>query len=154
MKRLLLVLALVGASGVVWAGFRRQSAAFCSPLFNTNWYEMTNNRGLISRGLGDQRFFCPVLDDSKFGRNTLTFVNVHVNDTNAGPGRSVTASACIQFFGSFGLACGTSSGTPSGTGTATLTPSVSQWTSFTAEFAYLEITVCPDCQVYGYFPGT
>lgn len=163
MKRLVVVLALVGASGVVWAGFRRQSSAFCTPKFSTYWYSMTVSQGLISTGLGDQLFYCPLLDDSKFGRGPpapppapamLSYVNVHVNDTNAGAGRNVTAFACIQYWGSIGSACGTSSATPPGTGTATLTPGVTQWTTFPADFAYLEITVCPNCQIYGYFAGT
>lgn len=153
MKRIVATFVLVGVSSAVWAGWRRHSAAFCAPQYETDWYEMTTNRGLIAKGLGDGHFFCPVLDDSKFARTSLAYVNVHVNDTNTAAGRNVSVVACVTYYGSLGSACGNAASTTS-VGPATLNPDISKWIAFPADFAFLHVTVCPNCQLYGYFPGT
>jgi hypothetical protein len=149
--------AVLAVAGSAVAGFRRQHASFCMPVRNSDWYEMTAGSGLQTKGIWDVRFLCPLLDDSKIDRGTIAYVNVHVNDTNRGAGRAVRVKACVQYWPMIGSWCGNEVSTTTD-GPAVLQPNVDFWhntnTSSLGDFAYIDVTLCQDCKLYGYFAGT
>jgi hypothetical protein len=152
MKTRFVVIPMMLAAAVCFAGFRRQSAAFCVTESDLAWFQMTPGNGLVWKGIGNGKFYCPLLDDSKFNRNTLSTVNVHVNDTN--PSLAVTATLCAQVWWSTGSICGNTSASTTTQGPATLVLGAAPWTADVGNFAYVDLSVCSNCEVYGFFSGT
>ena len=113
---------------------------------NSTPFEVVPGSGMVARGSSNM-FRCPLFDDGELARNTIVGVNVHVIGVSF---RTTTANACIQFESVDGSACGTSSSLALN-GPGTLTPGTGQWSAFPSDWAYVDVNLCQDCGIAGYF---
>lgn len=148
-RRFLLLFAVVCSSTVALSAWKRQVGHFCQPQTNTTPFEVVPGWGMVVHG-SSQWFRCPLFDDGELARIAIVGVNVHV--IAGGAGSTTTAEACIQFEGVDGAFCGTmSSATLPANTPGTLTPGTSMWAAFPGDWAYLDVNLCQECGIAGYF---
>ena len=145
------VVALLALTALTTVAANRNVAGyFCIPVNDAVGYSTPTGQGLVTTASPD--LFCPLLDDSgqvDRGLATIMTLNVRVNDRDAN--KTMQATACVQFFGVDGVACGSTVG--SGVmfiGTANLSPTTTVWHTFFADFAYVLVNSCVGCKTYGY----
>lgn len=140
---------IMAGSSTAGAVSQRQHAYECFAESNVT----VPNGVLHSSPLGGANVYCPFADDDRFPKTAVTTLNVHGYSRIAG---SVTAAACIKYYGSVGGACNTSSGSTA-TGVFTLSPAKTYWgAAYANDFAYVQVYLAPtvggiENQLYGIF---
>jgi len=160
MTRISTALALLGVGFLVgWqgrvesalAGVTRMTGATCKRLDLTTYTSESFNptAGSSSGSLwGD--VYCVLEDDSSLVPRA-SILSVVIDGRKSQPSSNVIAQACVKFYAATGFSCGASLIGPSAVGDFSISPSVTSWTTYPADFAYIYVSAPDDTSVRGYW---
>ncbi|WP_434386691.1 hypothetical protein [Melittangium boletus] len=120
--------------------YRRQSAAFCTPITST-YQSVRSDAGALGNGSASvMRLACPILDDGVLPKAQILSTLVDVYD--GASAAVVDVRACVSFWSGVGGACGPAASSSSGgVGMATLSPSPGVWSTYPSDYGYLVINL-------------
>lgn len=135
------------------AGERSVSSYFCVPPNDAVPYttgNVPNGTGTVTTNASV--LLCPLTDDSgqvDRGSAWIMTLGVKVRDTSSTT--QMQATACVQYYGVDGVACGnTMSSGNAFVGSTTLSPSAVVWHTYPFDWAYVYVNTCAGCRTYGY----
>lgn len=138
--------------GGAQAGWERVASGVCSMDFGRMTH--VNGGGNVYNSASSRGYaFCPITDTAIRPKQSISTLNVHVNDRSND--NDVLAAACITYWNAVGGECGVSSASgTSNMGIVALAPSRSKWSSAnSAHFGYLEVSL-PAQQTNGNGPSS